>query len=248
MSKKNKKPYVNNNYGKCMPEVFQLYSSIKKSGKDKKEALRILGEIIETEEDDVFYKYNMKSFITSLLREELEGNIIHVYVPSDLANLFKYHYSEELIEAAKFYMKNNAEDLVTRKLNYENGKLKEYPLEMNKVEQMFIHAEGISSGLVCRIKYETESDKLSLTYFNGYDYSELHEDKISKLDLSTRDGKIDNNIWTFVLNTLAFLVVFNTDFKPGLPAGVKAEWPSSSARVTLLLPKKFIEIKNKAAS
>ena len=28
------------------------------AGKDKKEALRILGEIIETEEDDVFYKYN----------------------------------------------------------------------------------------------------------------------------------------------------------------------------------------------
>ncbi|MCQ2087738.1 MAG: hypothetical protein MJZ37_06735 [Bacilli bacterium] len=248
MSKKNKKPYVNNNYGKCMPEVFQLYSSIKKSVKNEDQAFQFLNEIIQIEEDDPLYSFNIRNFITNLLRDELDGEVFHIYVPKDLVELFKYHYSDNLLEVAKIFMRNYADDMITRKVSYKNGVFKESPIEVNKASEIFIHAEGISSGLVCQIKYEVKADKISLTYFNGYDYSELHEEKISELDLSTKDGKVDKNIWTFVLNTIAFFVVFNTDFKPGLPAGVKADWPSASSRVTLLLPKKFMEIKNKAAS
>lgn len=247
MSKKNKKPYVNNNYGKCMPDIYHLYCNIKKTVKDKEEALKILNEAIKPKDEDPWLSYNMRNFVTNLLREELNGRVIHMYVPGILTELFKIPGFENMVDAAKYYMKECGTDLITRKVNYEDGMFEALPLEKNKVEQFFIHPEGIEDGLICRIKYEVKTDKISVTYFNGYDYAELREDTIDELNLSTRDGKVDKCIWTFVMNLLSFLVLFGTDFKPGLPGGVKVEWPSSSGRVTLLVPKELQEELNKAA-
>lgn len=246
MAKRNR--YENRNYGKCLESIYSYYRMLKKTGKTSEEAFEFLRDSLRTVEDSPFYQQNMQNFVCEQLKAELEGNIIHVYIPRVLTELFMGDDFENLIDAAKLYMKEFGTDLYTNKFEYTDGKFVQQGQEINKAEMMFLHAEGIPIGIVCRVKYEVKTDKLSLKYCTGFEYAELSEDIISRLDLATDNGKTDKNVWTFVLNVLSFLLLFGNDVKKGLPKGVKADWPSPSTRITLLFPERCREKLNNKAS
>lgn len=239
MAKKNR--YKNNNYGKCLESIYSYYKILRKTGKSSEESFEVLKKSLRTVEDAPLYQANMQNFFCEQLQSELEGNVIHVYVPRILTELFIGHDFENLIDAAKLYMKEFGNDLITTKIDYIDGQFVQQDQEVNKCEMIFLHAEGIQTGIVCRVKYEVKTDKLSLIYCTNNEYAELHEDTIGRLDLSTNNGKTDKNVWTFVLNVISFLIVFRNDVKKGLPRGVKSDWPSPSTRITLLVPERYKE-------